>query len=118
MKYVLFIIFNFFLIHDSTSIRLELNYDKEAQELQIHVDGKEKIEHVLIYAGEKLLVEFDSEQVPPWDSTIRLRISCPTRCKFYYVIQTKDGTRYSMKSRKIDLNKNGGFYEIELPKKN
>lgn len=113
MKHVLFIVFNFFLIHESTNIRLELNYDKQAQELQIHVDGKEKIEHVLIYAGEKLLVEFDSEQVPPWDSTIRLRISCPTRCKFYYVITAKDGSVYRIQSNRSNLERDGAYVEIE-----
>lgn len=120
MKYVLFLMLNFFLFDgDSNNIRLELNYDKETKELQIHVDGKDHIELVQIYAGEKLLVEFDKEQIPPWDSTIRLKMDCPVPCKFYYIIQTKDGTRHTMKSKKSsDLNRQGTFYEMEYSEKN
>ena len=101
------------VMNDSETIRLELNYDKEAKELQIKVDGKDQIELVQIYAGEKMLVEFGNQQIPPWDNIIRLKMDCPAPCKFYYVIQTKNGSRHSVKSKKTDLNKNGTFYEIQ-----
>lgn len=106
-----------FMINDSESIRLELVYDKDAKELQIMVTGKEKIEHVMIYGEDKkLLVEFDEEQIPPWSNTVSLRIPCPARCKFYFVIQTKDGSSYRIKGKETDLSKNGTFVEIGEPR--
>jgi len=103
----------FLFLASSEPLRLELNYDKERNEFQIHVEGKEQIEHVIIYAGEKLLVEFDEQQVPPWDSIIRLKIPCPKSCSFYYVITTKQGAVHRIKSKTSDLSKNGTFCEVE-----
>ncbi|ABG57342.1 hypothetical protein [Cytophaga hutchinsonii] len=103
---------------DLIKTRIELYYDQERKELQIKVEGKEQIELVQIYAGEKLLVEFDNQQIPPWDSIIRLKMGCPLPCKFCYIIQTNDGMRHNMKSKKTDLNENGSFCEIGSPKKN
>jgi hypothetical protein len=112
MKSLFVSLISFFLISLSEPLRIELQYDNGVKELQIHVEGKQ-IELVQIFANEKLLVEFDSQQIPPWDSTIRLKMTCPEPCRFYYVITTKQGGVHRIKSKRSDLSKNGTFVEIE-----
>ena len=110
----LIVAFVFLFLIAPEPLRLELNYDKEAKELQIKVQGKDRIEHVMIYAEDKkLLVEFDSQQIPPWNNMISLKVSCPEPCRFYYVIQTSDGTIHRIKSKNTNLSKHGTFVEIE-----
>jgi|GEM_PF-2314823 len=110
----LIVTFAFLFLTSPEPLRLELNYDKEAKELQIKVAGKDNIDHVIIYGDDKkLLVEFDEEQIPPWDNTIRLKIPCPKPCKFYYVITTKQGVVHRVESKKAQLVKHGTFVQIE-----
>lgn len=110
MRLLLILLLMLFVVQKSM-VRIELDYEKELQQLHVKVCGKPFFRSAVILLGKESIIKFLSNQVPE-NGLLKIDMPCPEKGTISYKVELKDGTVINSKRNYVDLSKHGTFFEI------